>query len=44
MPVYRLEREMPARELAEWVAHFQLAAKERERELRRLERRSGGKL
>lgn len=30
MPVYRIEREMPAHELAEWMALFRMEAQARE--------------
>lgn len=32
MPVHRIEAEMPAVELAEWLAHFKLSSEEAERE------------
>lgn len=40
MPVYRIEAEMPAVELAEWVAHFKLSHEEAKLEA---ERRRGGR-
>lgn len=44
MPVYRIEKEMPARELVEWLAHFRLSAEEAkvEREKAKMKARMRG--